>query len=45
VFGNGGGPITAKLAAEMIAGETPSLDISPFKINRPELTEMMEGTW
>ena len=45
VFGNGGGPITAKLAAEMIAGETPSFDISPFKINRPELTEMAEGTW
>jgi len=45
VFGNGGGPITAKLAADMIAGETLSHDVSPFKIDRPELTEMVEDSW
>lgn len=35
VFGNAAGPITGKLVAEMIAGSDMSMDITPFRINRP----------
>jgi glycine/D-amino acid oxidase-like deaminating enzyme len=35
VFGNAAGPITGKLVAEIIAGDETSMDIAPFRIDRP----------
>jgi glycine/D-amino acid oxidase-like deaminating enzyme len=40
-FGNGGGPISGILTAEMIAGESTTIDVSPYNIKRPDLAGVM----
>ena len=40
-FGNGGGPISGLLTAEMIAGESTTIDVSPYNIKRPDLAGVM----
>lgn len=43
-WGNAAGPITGKLVAEMIAGATPSQDMTPFKFGRESLRKT-KATW
>jgi glycine/D-amino acid oxidase-like deaminating enzyme len=38
VFGNAAGPSTARLLAEMVAGDEPSLDVSQLAFDRPGLS-------
>ena len=42
VFGNGAGPTTGRLVAEIIAGDTPSLDLEPFRPDRGSLRSTAE---
>lgn len=37
VFGNSAGPATGVLAAEMLTGARPSIDLEPFRLDRPGL--------
>jgi len=36
-FGNSGGPISGKLLAQLVNGETPALDLAPYRWDRPSL--------
>jgi glycine/D-amino acid oxidase-like deaminating enzyme len=36
-FGNSGGPISGKLLAQLVNGETPAMDLAPFRWDRPSL--------
>ena len=36
-FGNSGGPISAKLPAQLVNGETPEMDLAPYRFDRPSL--------
>jgi glycine/D-amino acid oxidase-like deaminating enzyme len=42
VFGNGAGPTTGRLVAELLCGETPSLDLEPFRPDRGSLRSAVE---
>jgi glycine/D-amino acid oxidase-like deaminating enzyme len=37
VFGNGAGPTTGRLLADLICGESPAIDPAPFRPDRPGL--------
>jgi len=47
VFGMAAGPISGKLIAEYLTGAAPSLDLTPFRYERPEIAEAVEdfGHW
>jgi glycine/D-amino acid oxidase-like deaminating enzyme len=38
VFGNVAGPTTGRLVAGMICGEAPTIDLTPFRPDRPGLS-------
>ncbi|MGH6953019.1 MAG: NAD(P)/FAD-dependent oxidoreductase [Alphaproteobacteria bacterium] len=42
-FGNSGGPISGKLLAQLIEGETPEMDLEPFRYGRPGLAARKDG--
>ena len=39
VFGNGAGPTTGRLIADMICGGEPIMDMTPFRADRPGLSD------
>lgn len=46
VFGNGAGPATGRLIAEMVCGLPPSLDLEPYRLDRPSLgRELGQSVW
>jgi glycine/D-amino acid oxidase-like deaminating enzyme len=47
VFGMAAGPISGKLIAQLLAGETTDLGLEPFRFERPEIVEAVEdfGHW
>jgi glycine/D-amino acid oxidase-like deaminating enzyme len=46
VFGNGAGPTTGRLVADIICGGEPVLDPTPFRPDRPGLqTTVAQSTW
>jgi glycine/D-amino acid oxidase-like deaminating enzyme len=46
VFGNGAGPTTGRLVADLICGGEPIVDPAPFRFDRPSLTPIEAGsTW
>jgi glycine/D-amino acid oxidase-like deaminating enzyme len=46
VFGNGAGPTTGRLVADMICGGEPVLDPAPFRLDRPGLeTTFEQSVW
>jgi glycine/D-amino acid oxidase-like deaminating enzyme len=45
VFGNGAGPTTGRLVADIICGTEPLMDMVPFRADRPTLTPIEAGTW
>jgi glycine/D-amino acid oxidase-like deaminating enzyme len=46
VFGNGAGPTTGRLVADLICGGPPVIDPEPFRFDRPTLTPVEAGsTW
>lgn len=47
VFGMAAGPISGKLVAQYLAGKAPELDLTPFRYERPEISEALEdfGQW
>ncbi|MBI4260044.1 MAG: FAD-binding oxidoreductase [Actinobacteria bacterium] len=47
VFGNLAGPISGRLVAQVLAGEEPDLDLSPFRADRPAVAEPLDrhGHW
>ena len=46
VFGNAAGPTTGRLVADLVCGTTPTIDITPFRADRPSLTPVEAGaTW
>lgn len=46
VFGNAAGPTTGVLVSEMIAGVPTTIDVNPFRFNRPSLAGAAEeSTW
>ncbi len=42
-FGNSGGPISAKLLAQLVNGETTDMDLAPFRHDRPSLKPLPAG--
>jgi len=44
VFGNGAGPTTGRLVADVICGSEPVLDMTPFRPDRPSLQPVAEGS-
>jgi glycine/D-amino acid oxidase-like deaminating enzyme len=42
VFGNGAGPTTGRLIADLICGGQPTLDLAPFRADRPGLTDPVD---
>ncbi len=42
VFGILAGPISGKLVAQQLTGETPDLDLAPFRYERPAIEEAFE---
>jgi glycine/D-amino acid oxidase-like deaminating enzyme len=44
VFGNGAGPTTGRLVADLICGTEPLLDMTPFRPDRPSLHAVAEGS-
>jgi len=44
VFGNGAGPTTGRLVADLICGTEPLLDMTPFRPDRPSLRPEAEGS-
>lgn len=44
VFGNGAGPTTGRLVADLICGSEPALDMTPFRPDRPGLQPVAEGS-
>jgi glycine/D-amino acid oxidase-like deaminating enzyme len=46
VFGNGAGPTTGRLVADLICGTEPAIDMTPFRAIRPTLKPVEAGsTW
>ena len=46
VFGNGAGPTTGRLVADLICGTEPAIDMTPFRAIRPTLKPVEPGsTW
>jgi glycine/D-amino acid oxidase-like deaminating enzyme len=47
VFGMAAGPISGKLMAQYLSGATPTMDLAPFRYERPEIAEAVEdfGRW
>jgi glycine/D-amino acid oxidase-like deaminating enzyme len=46
VFGNGAGPTTGRLVADLICGDVPLLDPTPFRLDRPGLeTSFAASVW
>ncbi len=46
VFGNGAGPTTGRLVADLVCGGEPVIDPAPFRFDRPTLTPVEAGsTW
>jgi glycine/D-amino acid oxidase-like deaminating enzyme len=43
VFGVAAGPVSGQLVAQQLAGRTPDLDLAPFRYERPEIAEALEG--
>jgi glycine/D-amino acid oxidase-like deaminating enzyme len=43
VFGNLAGPISGRILAQSLTGETPSLNPAPFRPDRPALSERSAG--
>ena len=39
VFGNGAGPTTGRLIADMVCGGEPIMDMAPFRADRPGLSD------
>ena len=44
VFGNGAGPTTGRLMADLICGAEPLMDMTPFRADRPSLTPSADGS-
>jgi glycine/D-amino acid oxidase-like deaminating enzyme len=44
VFGNGAGPTTGRLVADLYCGSEPALDMTPFQPDRPSLRAVAEGS-
>ncbi|HEX2469486.1 MAG TPA: FAD-binding oxidoreductase [Candidatus Limnocylindrales bacterium] len=44
VFGNGAGPTTGRLVADLICGGAPIMDMAPFRADRPGLAESAAGS-
>ncbi len=44
VFGNGAGPTTGRLVADLICGTEPALDMRPFRPDRASLQPVAEGS-
>jgi glycine/D-amino acid oxidase-like deaminating enzyme len=44
VFGNGAGPTTGRLLADMICGGEPMMDMTPFRADRPGLWDDVAGS-
>jgi glycine/D-amino acid oxidase-like deaminating enzyme len=42
VFGNGAGPTTGRLIADLICGGEPIMDMGPFRADRPGLTDPVD---
>ena len=42
VFGNGAGPTTGRLVADLVTGAEPVLDPTPFRADRPGLTDPVD---
>lgn len=42
VFGNGAGPTTGRLIADLVCGGEPVMDPSPFRADRPGLTDPVD---
>jgi glycine/D-amino acid oxidase-like deaminating enzyme len=46
VFGNGAGPTTGRLVADLVCGTEPVIDMTPFRAIRPTLVPVEPGsTW
>lgn len=46
VFGNGAGPATGRLVAEMVCGLPPSIDLEPYRLDRTSLrAEPAQSVW
>ena len=46
VFGNGAGPTTGKLVADLVCGGEPTIDLAPFRADRASLHPAEAGrTW
>jgi glycine/D-amino acid oxidase-like deaminating enzyme len=46
VFGNGAGPTTGRLVADLVCGTEPAIDMTPFRAVRPTLVPVEPGsTW
>ncbi len=46
VFGNGAGPTTGRLVAEMVCGTSPSIDPEPYRLDRPSLrAQTTQSVW
>jgi glycine/D-amino acid oxidase-like deaminating enzyme len=44
VFGNGAGPTTGRLVADLICGDEPAIDMTPFRAIRPTLKPVEAGS-
>ena len=44
VFGNGAGPTTGRLVADVYCGNEPALDMTPFRPDRPSLRAVADGS-
>ena len=44
VFGNGAGPTTGRLVADLICGGEPIMDMAPFRADRPSLAAAADGS-
>ena len=44
VFGNGAGPTTGRLVADLICGGDPIMDMSPFRADRASLAGSSAGS-
>jgi glycine/D-amino acid oxidase-like deaminating enzyme len=42
VFGNGAGPTTGRLIADLVCGGEPIMDMSPFRADRPGLSDPVD---
>jgi glycine/D-amino acid oxidase-like deaminating enzyme len=44
VFGNGAGPTTGRLVADLVCGTEPAMDMAPFRAIRPTLVPVEPGS-